>query len=168
MKKTVLMLLKCALLAVAFIGCGSAFSNGEWASEVDLKAAYCLPVRKASSKDYEDLMKQIPPSGSASDKKKLASLDEVERFVDTKLSNYLLARMVSMNSKARAQITAANQAGEAAFVIHRNISKSCDEGLKESILDMRVRIDELNKCREESGAKQLRLDACFDLSWLPY
>ncbi len=127
-------LFKCALLALAFSGSGSAFSSGEWASEVDLRAAFCLPVKKAASKEFEDIMKQIPSVGSASDKKTMDSFGQVERFTETKLSTYLSFRVASMNSQARAQILAANKAGETAFLIHRSISQSCSEELKKIML----------------------------------
>ncbi len=168
MRNTLHNLSKCALLAVTFSGCGSAFSNGEWASEVDLRVSYCLSVRKAQQKEWEDIAKQIPPMGSESDKKKLSTLDEVSRFEDMKLSSYLSKRAASMNSKSIAQITAAHQAGEAASEIGRNIRYWCSSELSKKNTDFRVLADELKKCTEESGVKQLRLNACSDLSWFPY
>lgn len=168
MRNTLHNLLKCALLAVAFSGCGSAFSNGEWASEVDLRAAYCLSVKKASSKEIDDYRKEYPFQGSESDKKMLSNLDEVSRFEDIKLSSYLSNRVASMNSKSIAQITAAHRAGEAASAIGRSIRHWCSSELAKKNIDVRVLADELKKCTEESGVKQLRLNACFDLSWFPY
>ncbi len=161
-------LLKCILLALAFSGPGSAFSNGEWASEIDLRAAYCWPVKKASRKDLDDYRKQYPFVGSESDKQMLSNLDAVGRFEEDKLSNYLTKRVASMNSKAIAQMTAARQSGEAASEIRGNITNYCFSELEKKKVDVLIWSDELKKCTEKSGVKGLRLDACGDLSWLPY
>ncbi len=161
-------LFKCALLALAFSGPGSAFSSGEWASEVDLRAAFCLPVIKATSKELEDIMKQIPFVGSESDKKVMDNLGQVERFIEVKLSTYLSSRMASMNSKAVAQVSSAGRAGQAAFEVDRSIRNWCGAELRKNNTDSRIWPDELKKCTEKSGVKSLRLEACNDLSWLPY
>jgi hypothetical protein len=150
----------------------AANSQGPYASDTDLKAAYYLPFLKNDSEQTRRIMKI---DGSSPKKEDIGStlsniLDAYDLSLN-KLKNYLVARNQSHNSAAQLEVHAAIRAGEQAVILWNKISGLCASQVK-SQFDNKSSIDQyaiqIKSCKDENGLKVLKLDACGNLEFLPY
>lgn len=139
--------------------------QGPHATEVDLKAAYCLPYIKSTTDELRKLRGSYKSNSSLDIT--YQNIVETSEFFNKKLQTYLMARGNSHNSEAKMEVLGAVSAGEQALSIWKKISDSCNAEHKSQLLadDFASKIQ---KCQEKNGSQMLKLDMCSTLTFLPY
>ena len=144
-----------------------ASSQGQYASDVDLKAAYCFHYVKNSEEEFNRISDNLPVlSSGAADKFK--NINEAGLVHDNKLRIYLLARSKSHNSGAQLEVSAAMTAGEKAASVMNKIKSQSASQLDSKNLSSETFVDQIKSCWKNNGAEILKLDICNKLSFLPY
>ena len=147
-----------------FFSC-NANSQGAYANDTDLKAAYCLPYVN----DGEQRLKKITGknSNSGTYDNELKNIEEAGDIYNNKLRIYLRARNQTHNSEARLEVIAAMKAGEQALSVFNKIQSHCESQLSSKNLSNQI-AEQFEMCRKKNGSDMLRLEICNNLSFLPY
>jgi hypothetical protein len=140
----------------------NAIAQGPFASEVDLKAGYCLATIRLGTGTAEEIAKAHPL---------LADFINKRNVQFSNLRRYLLLRSQSMNSDALQELTAAVSAGEEAQKRSASTIDAClNEVLRpsEPVTDATSR--KMNECRirKQGQAEIRRIENCHSLDFLPY
>jgi hypothetical protein len=151
--------------AIIFIGFSTnASSQGAYASDTDLKAAYCLPYVN----EMEQQLKKINGISITENYEiQRNNIREAGNVFNNKLRIYLQARNQSHNSEARLEVAAAMKAGEQSLAVFNKIQNYCQSQLSSKNLFNQA-AEQFELCRKENGTEMLRLEICNGLSFLPY
>jgi hypothetical protein len=151
------------LISLLFFISANAIAQGPFASEVDLKAGYCVATVRAGAGEITEEMRKHHPS--------LVELRNKRNVQLSNLRRYLLLRSQSMNSAALGELSAAMSAGEEAYKRFRSTIDSClDEVLQpsEPVTDATARKLDACRVRKQGETELRRIENCFSLDFLPY
>ncbi len=138
----------------------NANAQGQYASEVDIKAAYCL----GATKPLTEITDQSDPT--------VAEFINLNNANHSRLQKFSIARIKSMNSAAINEMSAALESGQDAKQRSKIINDAC---FKEVYSDKNIGVDTVStkkfqdcKIRKQGESEVRRLQQCHDLSFLPY
>ena len=149
-------------------------------SQVDLKAAYCIPIVQHVIAGVTSVINNTPPevySRLSSETKELTTKQLADSDANLrKLQFYLVPRLRYLDTFA---LAAASKSAEEDIVRQReyvntceakcqNEVRSCDAKCQNEFGSLRLaRMSCVMKCASDS-ALGTRMQACHDLSWLPF
>lgn len=136
-------------------------AQGQYASDSDLKAAFCLPYMNSVKERLKKIESETPTNDTT-----ILNIREAGDIYDKKLRTYLAARTQSHNSEAKSEVMAAIKVGEQATSVYNKIAAACISQVKTNSISQYSK--ELENCREKNGVKLLKLDICNNLDFLPY
>ncbi len=141
---------------------GASLAGGYPPTNIDLRAAYCLPIVKK----FANVFGQPPPNSGAGSRKEDLEFLQTER--DKSMTNL---------SRVQSYLTAKINVDPNAMLIAINRSKidmeaydRCTEKKQcESYFRMKEESDRCYAdCNKETGGARDRISGCVDLSWLPF
>lgn len=147
-------------LALLFTASINANAQGQYATEVDIKAAYCL----GATQPYAESTDKADP--------RLTEFINLNNANFLRLKNFSTARAKSMNSDAINEMTVALTAGRDARQRSKLINDECFKEVypnKDLAIDA-ITTKKLQECtaRKQGESEGRRLAQCFDLNFLPY
>lgn len=131
----------------------------------DLRAAYCRPAVRAATEIAANIYNTW---GSSARPPELESLYSRQNFKMDKINNYLRARVVSLNEDALVEFMTADKAGERALDARNKIFAKCQAIISSDSVVGDAPLKQLQECADRQGVKDLRLDQCNEISYLPY
>ena len=156
----------CALVFTLLISF-NANSQGPHASDVDLKAAYCIPFINDAEDGINKIREKYPLPGLNIDSE-LKNIQDSGSVFNNKLRSYLRARNQSHNIDARNEVLAAISAGEKALNVMKKIKDTCSSKLDFKNLSTDQVREKIQSCWKANGSDMLKLEICNDLNFLPY
>jgi hypothetical protein len=146
----------------ALLASGSSLAGGYPPTDIDLRAAYCLPVVKMIASVFGQPQ---PNSGAGWSKEDLEFLQtEGDKIMSnlSRIQSYLTAKI---NVDTNAMLIAMNRSKTDMAALDR-----CEEK-KQCLSYFRMK-EESDKCHaacnKETGGARDRVSRCADLSWLPF
>ena len=147
----------------ALLASGSSLAGGYPPTDIDLRAAYCLPVVKMIASVFG----QPPPpnSGAGWSKEDLEFLQTEGDKIMTNLSRIQSYLTAKINVDTNAMLIAMNRSKTDMAALDR-----CEEK-KQCVSYFRMKEESdkcLAACNKETGGARDRVSRCADLSWLPF
>jgi len=153
---------KLICVALILLTSGSSLAGGYPPTDIDLRAAYCLPVAKMIASVFG----QPPPnSGAGLSKEDLEFLQTERDKVISNLNRVQSYLNAKINVDTNAMLIAINRSKIDMAALDR-----CEEK-KQCVSYFRIK-EESDKCHaacnKETGGARDRVSRCADLSWLPF
>jgi len=154
---------KLICVALILLTSGSSLAGGYPPTDIDLRAAYCLPVAKMIASVFG----QPPPpnSGAGWSKEDLEFLQTESDKIMINLSRIQSYLTAKINVDTNAMLIAINR-----YKIDMAALDRCTEK-KQCVSYFRMK-EESDKCHaacnKETGGARDRVSRCADLSWLPF
>jgi hypothetical protein len=141
----------------------NAKAQGQFASETDLKAGYCLSTIKAGSGALPASLEKLDPLMIEFSNQMNAKFSSLQR--------YLMTRSQSMNPSAIRELSAAISSGEEA----QNRTKSTIDACFKEVLSnnnpvTNTTVTKMQECRirKQGETEVRRIENCMSLDFLPY
>jgi hypothetical protein len=153
----------CYLLPFILLFSLNAKAQGQFASETDLKAGYCLSTIKAGSGALPESSEKLDPLMIEFSNQMNAKFSSLQR--------YLMTRSQSMNPNAVRELTAAISAGRDA---HNRTTSTIDACFREVLPNnnpaTNTTVTKMQECRirKQGETEVRRIENCMSLDFLPY
>jgi hypothetical protein len=148
---------------IIFIISANVYGQGQFASETDLRAGYCLSTIKAGSGAIPESSEKLDPLIIEFSNQMNAKFSSLQR--------YLRTRSQSMNPNAVRELSAAISAGEEAHKRSKITNDACfKEILPNNSRVTNTTVKEMEDCRiRKQGETEIRrIENCISLDFLPY